>query len=221
MWLEAQIAMAPRPPNLGNSVSKVEASRSLCPSNATEIAAADLEAIYRRDLGLLLLIVRRVLRSSADAEDIVQDAFLRVWRAIGDGLVRSPRAVLFKTAYNLALNHLRNRRLREAEQNTVVDERVDDAPSAEATLILMEDMRACREAFDLLPVRCKQALSLRVVEELSYKEMSDRLGLSVSTIEKHFVRGRRLARSFLEAQAINPPRRPHHQLTTPVLAAAE
>jgi RNA polymerase sigma factor (sigma-70 family) len=221
MWLEAQITTAPRPRNFGGIVSQDEANNSTCAPNTMETAASDLEAIYRRDLGLLHLIVRRVVRSSSDAEDIVQDAFLRVWRVIGEGLVRSPRAVLFKTAYNLALNHLRNRRLREAEQGGVAEERVDEVPSAEATLILMEDMRACREAFELLPVRCKQALSLRVVEELSYKEMSDRLGLSVSTLEKHFVRGRRLCRSFLEMQALNPPRRMRHQLSTPVLAAAE
>jgi RNA polymerase sigma-70 factor (ECF subfamily) len=128
--------------------------------------------------------------------------------------------VLFKTAYNLALNHLRDRRLRETEQTEALpEEPASDAPSAEATLILTEDMRACREAFDLLPMRCKQALSLRVVEELSYKEMSDRLGLSVSTLEKHFIRGRRLCRSILESQAMQPSRRAHTEI--PVLAAAE
>jgi DNA-directed RNA polymerase specialized sigma24 family protein len=42
-------------------------------------------------------------------------------------------------------------------------------------------------------------LTLRIVDELSYKEMSDRLGLSVSTLEKHFIRGRRLCRDILHS----------------------
>jgi RNA polymerase sigma-70 factor (ECF subfamily) len=218
MWLEAQIStVAPQRLPLGAASIAPEAS---CENLQESPALKEIEAVFRADLRLLHLIVRRVVRSASDAEDIVQDAFLRVLRAVGEGTVRSARAVLFKTAYNLALNHLRDRRLRETDQSEAVEEPVYDAPSVEETLILTEDMRACREAFDLLPMRCKQALSLRVIEELSYKEMSDRLGLSVSTLEKHYIRGRRLCRSFLESEAIRPPLRTPH-MHTPVLAAAE
>ncbi len=159
--------------------------------------AASLRELFRRDVGVLLTLVRRVVRRPSDAEDIVQDAFLRVWRAMELGLVRSPRAVLFKTAHNLALNHLRNPRNHVADPATGSAEPMHEAPTAEEQMIVDEDLDACRQAFAQLPLRCREALTLRVVDELSYKEMSERLGLSVSTIEKHYIRGRRLCRDML------------------------
>ena len=160
--------------------------------------AASLQELYRRDLRILQTVVRRVVRSRSDAEDVVHDAFLRVWRAMELGLVRSPRAVLFKTAYNLALNHVRSPRNQGADHAPGA-EPAHDALTAEEQMILDEDLQACRQAFDRLPLRCRETLTLRVVEEMSYKEMSDKLGLSVSTLEKHFIRGRRLCRNILDS----------------------
>jgi RNA polymerase sigma-70 factor (ECF subfamily) len=162
--------------------------------------AATLRDLYKRDLRMLQTLVRRVVRSSTDAEDVVHDAFLRVWRAMDQGFIRSPRAVLFKTAYNLALNHVRSPRNQSAEPPAGT-EQTDDVPTAEEQMILDEDHQACRQAFDRLPLRCRETLTLRIVDELSYKEMSDRLGLSVSTLEKHFMRGRRLCRDILHSGA--------------------
>ncbi len=167
------------------------------PVDAPVQNAASLQELFRRDLRVLLTLVRRVVRRPSDAEDIVQDAFLRVWRAMELGLVRSPRAVLFKTAHNLALNHVRNPRNHVADPVSGSAEPMHDAPTAEEQMIVEEDLDACRQAFAQLPLRCREALTLRVVDELSYKEMSERLGLSVSTLEKHYIRGRRLCRDML------------------------
>jgi RNA polymerase sigma-70 factor (ECF subfamily) len=154
-----------------------------------------LQELYWRDLSRLRALVRRIVRSPADAEDIAQDAFLRVWCAMEQGHIRSPSAVLFKTARNLALNHIRSKRSR-AEPISDTDF-ASDAPTAEEQMIQEEDMQACRQVFDRLPLRCRETMALRVVDDLSYKEMSDRLGLSVSTLEKHFIRGRRMCRDML------------------------
>ena len=215
MWLEA--------PDIRNGSHPLarEATNVSFRNSPRTLAHTELERLFREELSLLTLIVRRVVRSTADAEDIVQDAFVRVWRALDEGAIRSPRAVLFKTAYNLALNHLRDRRVRQVEAAEPEQEPVLDVPSAEDNLILAEDMETCRQAFDRLPFRCRQALSLRVVEELSYKEMSDRLGLSVSTLEKHYIRGRRLCRSILETESANRSKTRRLSAPAPVLAAAE
>jgi RNA polymerase sigma factor (sigma-70 family) len=181
--------------------------------------AASLQQLFRRDLRMLLTLVRRVVRRPSDAEDIVQDAFLRVWRAMEAGLVRSPRAVLFKTAHNLALNHVRNPRNHVPDPATGADEAILEAPTAEEQMIVEEDLDACRQAFAQLPLRCREALTLRVVDELSYKEMSERLGLSVSTLEKHYIRGRRLCRDMLrEERGASVRRKPE---AGEMLAAAE
>lgn len=166
------------------------------PTRASFAAKRALQELYWRDLSRLRTLVHRIVRSPTDAEDIAQDAFLRVWCAIEQGHVRSPRAVLFKTARNLALNHLRSPRRSRAEPISDTDF-ASSAPTAEEQMIQEEDLQACRQVFDRLPLRCRETMALRVVDDLSYKEMSDRLGLSVSTLEKHFIRGRRMCRDML------------------------
>lgn len=188
MWLE----VGPRDRHEADWQSTDAGLAPPCASLARKRA---LEELYWQDLPRLRTLVRRIVRSPADAEDIAQDAFLRVWCAMEEGHVRSPSAVLFKTARNLALNHIRNRRSR-AEPASDADF-VSDAPTAEEQMIREENLQACRQVFDRLPLRCRETMALRVVDDLSYKEMSDRLGLSVSTLEKHFIRGRRMCRDML------------------------
>jgi RNA polymerase sigma factor (sigma-70 family) len=160
--------------------------------------AALLQGLYRRDLRLLRTFVRRIVRSPSDAEDVVQDAFLRVWRAMELGNVRAPRAVLFKAARHLALNHVRSPRNHGTEIAPAA-EPANGERTAEEQMILDEDHQACRQAFDRLPYHCRETLALRVLDEFSYKDISEKLGVSVSTLEKRFIRGRKLCRDILHS----------------------
>jgi RNA polymerase sigma factor (sigma-70 family) len=158
-----------------------------------------IDALYRQEAPALRHYVRRVVRNSSDAEDIVQESFIRLWRALSCGNIQSPRAVLFKTGRNLALNHVRNDRVRNSDTARAA---MDDAfarriATAEEELIASEEAAACRHLMDGLPVRCRVAFVLRVVDELSYKEMSEQMQLSISTIEKHIGKGKNICRSRL------------------------
>ncbi len=158
-----------------------------------------VEALYREQASALRLFVNRIVRNRSEAEDIVQETFLRVWRALEQGGVNSPRAVLYKAARNLALNHIRNDKLRQSEAmrtafGDVFPSRND---TAEEQIIASEEAVACRRLMDGLPLRCREAFVLRVVDELSYKEMSRQMQLSVSTIEKHIGKGKQICRSKL------------------------
>ncbi|HEX4195867.1 MAG TPA: RNA polymerase sigma factor [Caulobacteraceae bacterium] len=162
-------------------------------------STASVEALYRRETAALRAFVMRFMRSAGDAEDIVQDAFVRCWPALADGGIDSPRAFLFRTARNLALNHIRNQRFRNSD---IARASIDDAfrrpvVTAEEQFIASEEEAGCQKLLDELPTRCRQAFVLRVVEELSYKEMSEHMNLSVSTIEKHIGKGKQICRSRL------------------------
>jgi RNA polymerase sigma factor (sigma-70 family) len=158
-----------------------------------------LETLYRAEAKSLRQYVGRVLRTSGDAEDIVQEAFVRLWRAFDRADIQNPRAVLFKTARNLALNHLRNARLRNSETaRAYADESFrHETKGAEEGMIASEEAAACRLLMAELPLRCREAFVLRVVDELSYKEMAREMGLSVSTIEKHVGKGKQLCKQRL------------------------
>jgi len=168
-----------------------------------------IDALYRREMQPLRHYVRRVLRGSADADDIVQEAFVRLWRALEVSEIRNPRAVLFKTARNLALNHIRNDRVRNSD---AVRAGADDSlnreiRTAEEEMIASEEAAACRVLMDALPLRCREAFVLRVVDELSYKEMAKEMHLSVSTIEKHIGKGKQLCRAKLADAELAPDSR--------------
>ncbi|MEJ0024719.1 MAG: RNA polymerase sigma factor [Rhizomicrobium sp.] len=168
---------------------------------ALSSATAAIEALYREQEPALRRFVRRILRSNTDCDDIVQDAFVRTWRALAADRARSPNAVLFRTARNLALNHIRNRRLRSSDvvRNALNVVFTHATPSAEDHMIQSERAEGCRQLMDQLPARCREAFVLRVVDGLSYDGVSMEMGVSRSTAEKHVFKGKRLCQTKLIA----------------------
>jgi RNA polymerase sigma-70 factor, ECF subfamily len=159
-------------------------------------ALASLDSLYRAAL--------RLTRVPADAEDLVQDTYLKAFRAAdrfepGTNL----RAWLFTILHNTARNRARDR----ARDNVAVDsELVDqaaDAPAPGAGLgsrgetpesLLLHDMLApeLQAAIDALPESFRQAVLLRDVEEFSYAEIADMLSIPLGTVMSRISRGRRL-----------------------------
>jgi len=154
-----------------------------------------LSDLYRDHAPALRSFLAGMLKSGADADDVAQDAFLRLHRCGSLAEYDNLRAVLFKTAYRLALNLIRHRRSDALDLAKASLDDISEAPAlqgdAEETLIASERDAAYSQALDQLTPRCRQVIELRTVSELSFKEISTTLGLSVSTLEKHFVRGAR------------------------------
>ena len=165
-----------------------------------------LSDLYRAEADRLRSYLARILRNEADAEDVAQEAFLRLHRhgALAD--YDKPSAVLFQTAYRLALNKLRSRRSSVVDRAAPLMDEIAlppaPAPTAEAAMIAREQEHAYVRALNSLPARCRQVIELRTVQELSYKQMSDSLGISVSTLEKHLVRGKRVCAEALADWAV-------------------
>jgi RNA polymerase sigma factor (sigma-70 family) len=169
---------------IGRSASRREAG-----------AASLLTALYVEHAAPLRSYLTAVLRSPADAEDVMQDAFLRLHRCEDLAAYDNPRAVLYKTGYRLALNLIRKRRTTVLDRAAPAQDHLVAAASversAEDALIATEQDAVYAEALEQLSPRCRQVIELRAVSELSLKEISNTLGLSVSTLEKHLTRGKR------------------------------
>jgi len=144
--------------------------------------------------------IRRFVRSSETAQEIVQEAFLRTYRERES--VTTLRAFLFSTARNLAANEYRHRRTVERDTLASLDESRADAEceSLESGLLRDERNRLVQEAINRLPPQCRAAFTLRVFHEYSYKEVADHLGISVKTVEKHISRGMRETNYFLKVR---------------------
>jgi RNA polymerase sigma-70 factor (ECF subfamily) len=149
----------------------------------------------------------RLTRNRADAEDLVQDTLVKAFRFSGRF---EPGTNLKAWLYTILHNTWRNRR-RDAARDTVeVDsERVDEAaavadgPTSAETpeRILLRDTldSELQAALDALPDAFREAVWLRDVEEFSYAEMAQMLGVPIGTVMSRISRGRRLLFERLSA----------------------
>lgn len=158
------------------------------PEAATELFHAFYPHLFR--------YARRITRDEGTAEDVVQEAFLRLWkmRARLDP-DRSVRALLFVTVRNLAYNtqDARTRPLQGSERR-----RVRDADPSERTNTDMLSERL-KVWIDALPDRRREAFHLSRYEGLSYEEIARVMEISVKTVENHI----RLALKDLRDQIRN------------------
>ena len=141
-------------------------------------------------------LARRVSGRPADAEDIVQEALLRVW-------INAPRwrpeaafrTWFYRIVFNLALNRKRRAPFSPLE---AVGDPVDPALRADAALLRAEQGRRIAAAIAALPARQRSAIALTYDEELSNAEAAQVLGTSVSAFETLLVRARRSLRAKLD-----------------------
>jgi len=122
--------------------------------------------------------------SLRDFDDFVQESYLRILKANAAGIIKSPKAFLFTTARNLALNHLRHVRhapnvLGKTDASDVLDESV----GVSETVARAQEIQILNEAIQSLPERCRQVFTLRRIYGLSAKEVAARLGLSEKTVD--------------------------------------
>ncbi len=117
----------------------------------------------------------------AVAEEIVQDVFMRLHTKWDD--IQSPRAWLFRSVRNQAYNYIRDtqREVLNVDENEVTDtEHEHDRP--DALMERMETNAAVRKMVEELDEEDRQLLQLKYFENLKYRDISERTGLSVSNV---------------------------------------
>lgn len=124
------------------------------------------------------------LVAPAEVDDLVQETYSRLLRARERGPVESPRGLLFATARNAARDLHRRRAVRNTLPIGEIDQsRVfDDAPDAAETASRRQEADLLTEAIASLPPRCREILLLRKFENLSHREIAQRLGISEHTV---------------------------------------
>ncbi len=201
MGLEPKLVRA-----AAGQATPIETDFALQRGPASRDKARAVDALYRKEAQAVRLFVKQIVRDASDAEDIVQETFLRTWPALESGTVDCPRAFLFRAARNLALNHLRHARVRNSDAARASSDEAFKryVPTAEEEIISSEEAAACQRLLGELPQRCREAFVLRVVEDLSYKQMAKSMRLSVSTLEKHIGKGKQICRSRLSDPVLDP-----------------
>lgn len=149
--------------------------------------AADLESIYLGVRRSLMAAVLRVVRDPQTAEDLAQETYIRVRRALEKGSVEHVEGLLHRTARNLALDHLRKNKARgRVETFNTGDQHAldvpDTTPSIEERMIQADRLQLVEELLSRLPARARSVWLLSRVEGWSYPRIAEHLRVSPNTV---------------------------------------
>ena len=122
----------------------------------------------------------------AEIDDIIQEAFSEVLAARARGTeMQSPKAFLFATARNRAVDFVRSRSTNRTETLAEIDALnvLDDADGIPEAVARNEEVELLTQAIQSLPARCRQVLTLRKIYGISQKAIASQLGISEHTVE--------------------------------------
>lgn len=146
-------------------------------------------------LGDALSLARWLSGSVADGEDVVQEAAIRAYTAIGSFRDGSPKAWFLTIVRNTAFSWLRKNRPRAllvTDDDTMFERAQDEGPSPEAALISKADTKTVQDAIAALPLAYREIIVLREIDELSYREIAEVTGLPIGTVMSRLSRARGL-----------------------------
>lgn len=193
---------------MGQEILVAEQKKSRC---FEEFVLPHLDAAYN--------LARWITRDGQDAEDIVQEAYLRAFKFFKGFHGENGRAWLLAIVRNTSYTWLKENR--KQESNTPFEEEThsSDAMSAamtqqsighnpESVLAHHDELRLLTQALENLPLEFREIVVLRDLEDMSYKEIADVLEIPIGTVMSRIARGRRL----LSERLMLNTQEPHHGL---------
>lgn len=174
-----------------------------------------IEDAISQDEKLLTRWLTKKLGDADSARDVAQSVFLRIWSYSENVEIENPRALIFKTAANLALNELKrrsrhNQRYVEPPSFSAEDpvlQVASSAPSPEAQTSLREDVARILDAIAALPENPRQAFTMNRFDGLSYREIAIVLSVSESSVEKYMIEALKRLRNALRENTVKERRR--------------
>lgn len=170
--------------------------------------AAAFDEIYRRYSEMVFNLAMRMMGSADRAEDVTQEIFVRIYRHLARF---NGRSALKTWIYRVALNHCRSQLSRrrwfflpiadEYDEESVGHQLVDERRGPEEQTLASDSQKLVMLALKQVKPVFREAVVLRDLEELSYEEIAEVLGVRIGTVRSRIARGRDQLRQILEAAA--------------------
>ena len=146
---------------------------------------------YTRHQAALKRYISRFLPNSYDIEDVSQETFLRAFTTEKSREIEQPKSFLFRIAKHVALTQLtqKSRQITDYLEDFDESEVLLTEDTVEDELIARETLGIHCEAVAGLPPQCRRVYLMRKVYGMSHKEIAGQLGIAVSTVEKHLIKG--------------------------------
>lgn len=177
-----------RPPGLPNPLQGQNDMKQVSSHRARWLA----QYVVPHERAIRAGLLRRT--RDLDIDDIVQEMYARLASLDDVETIRNPRQYATQAAVSIALNMVRHARV--VPMNVIGDfaelELASVEPSPERALDSRDELRALERTLAALPDLCRTAFLLRRVEGLSQREVADKLGISVKTVEKYMAKSVRL-----------------------------
>lgn len=133
----------------------------------------------------------RLFPTRRDVDDVVQESYLRIWKARSARPIQSAKTFLFRIARHIVIDSARRQRISPVETvNDLAELAVaEEQPSAVDTMGTAEDFDALTAAIDSLPARCREIIILRKLRGVPQKAIAAQLGISELTVQVQVYRG--------------------------------
>ena len=159
---------------------------------------ADFEELFNTHYSNLCAYANNFLKDVDASEEVVQEVLFKLWTNRESIIITSSiQSYLFRSVRNASLNVLKHVNIREDYKAQHEYER-DDELSSEDEMIVSELDQKIRAAIDQLPIERKKVFILSRYDGLKYKEIADKLNISVSTVENQMVKALKFLREELK-----------------------
>jgi RNA polymerase sigma factor (sigma-70 family) len=173
---------------------------------------AAFATLYERTSAHLFAVVLRINRDRGQAEDILQEVYVNVWRAASgfDAAQSQPLTWLTSIARNRAIDSLRRSQTQpqfdsgnsaDPEDSDVYDDKADPAPGPLELLSRASDARALNDCMQLLSAPQRQSVALAFYEGLSHADVAERIGQPLGSVKSWVRRGLMALKTCLERAA--------------------
>ena len=164
-----------------------------------ESKTAQFEAIALPHFRSAYNLARWLVRNDRDAEDVVQEAYMRAFKFFGNYRGGDSRSWLLTIVRNTCYTWLQQNRSRELSEP--IDDKLDEVgintENPETALLQTVEAQVVRQALEELPIEFREVLIMREMEDLSYKEISVIADLPIGTVMSRLARGRKRLRELL------------------------
>jgi RNA polymerase sigma-70 factor (ECF subfamily) len=143
-----------------------------------------------------------ILRDEIQAEDMVQQVFLKLWErnvrkdSFGENLslTGSVSSYLYRAVHNESLNYIKHQKVRSDHRLSVAYNMKNEVEQPAKKIIAGELEKKIRSALNELPEQCRTVFQMSRFDELKYREIADKLGISVKTVENQMSKALKLLR---------------------------
>lgn len=143
-------------------------------------------------------LARWLTRNEHDAEDLVQESYLKAFRSFETLSAQDGKAWLLAVVRNTCFTWLKKSGRQPAVQFDEEMHSAEESPDAESTLLQAAALSSLNDCLEALPVEFREAIVLRELEELPYKDISEIARVPIGTVMSRLARGRKRLQDCLK-----------------------